>query len=120
THAHLDHVGYLPVLVNHGFHAPIWCTPHTRDLAYIVLRDAVFLQERDAEDARLEGWSKHAHPKPLYDSQDVERTLPLLSPVDWDRDLHLDAGISARWTRAGPILGSASIRVETPHGSVLF
>lgn len=120
THAHLDHVGYLPVLVKHGFHGPIWCTTHTRDLAFIVLRDAGFLQERDAEDARLGGWSKHAHPKPLFDAQDVERTLPLLTPVDWDRNLTLDDGISARWTRAGHILGSASIRVETPHGSVLF
>lgn len=120
THAHLDHVGYLPVLVKHGFQGPIWCTSHTRDLAFIVLRDAGFLQERDAEDARLGGWSKHAKPEALFDSQDVERTLPLLTPVDWDRDLDLTDGMSARWTRAGHILGSASIRVQTPHGSVLF
>src|SRR5690606_25583122 len=120
THAHMDHVGYLPVLVKHGFTGPVWCTPHTRDLAFIVLRDAGFLQERDAEDARLGGWSKHAQPKPLYDSADVERTLPLLTPVDWDRDLTLNDGISARWTRAGHILGAGSIRVETPGGSVLF
>ncbi len=120
THAHLDHVGYLPVLVKDGFRGPVWCTPHTRDLAYIVLRDAGFLQERDAEDARLGGWSKHAQPKPLYDSADVERTLPLLTPVDWDRELELGDGITASWTRAGHILGSASIRVATPDGSVLF
>ena len=115
THAHLDHVGYLPLLVKQGFHGPIWCTEHTRDLAFIVLRDAGYLQERDAEEARLGGWSKHAYPEPLYDSEDVERTLPLLTPVDWDRDLILGDGITARWTRAGHILGSASIRVETPH-----
>lgn len=120
THAHMDHVGYLPVLVKHGFRGPVWCTSHTRDLAYIVLRDAGFLQERDAEDARIGGWSKHARPKPLYDSADVERTLPLLTPVDWDRDLDLRDGITASWTRSGHILGSASIRVATPDGSVLF
>jgi len=120
THAHMDHVGYLPVLIKHGFAGPVWCTAYTRDLAYIVLRDAGFLQERDAEDARLGGWSKHAQPKALYDSQDVERTLPLLTPVDWDRDLDLGDGILARWTRSGHILGSGSIRVQTPDGSVLF
>lgn len=120
THAHMDHVGYLPVLVKHGFSGPVWCTPYTRDLAYIVLRDAGFLQERDAEDARLGGWSKHAQPKPLYDSRDVEATLPLLTPVDWDRDLELNDGITAQWTRSGHILGSGSIRVQTPDGSVLF
>jgi metallo-beta-lactamase family protein len=119
THAHLDHVGYLPVLVKAGFEGPVWCTAYTKDLARIVLRDAGFLQERDAEDARLGGWSKHARPLPLYDSGDVERTLPLLTPVDYDRDLDLGGGVTARWTRAGHILGAASIRIGTPDGSVL-
>lgn len=120
THAHLDHVGYLPVLVKAGFAGPVWCTAYTEELAQIVLRDAGFLQERDAEDARLGGWSKHARPLPLYSSADVERTLPLLTPVEYERDLDLGDGVSARWTRAGHILGSASIRVQTPDGSVLF
>ena len=119
THAHLDHVGHLPVLVKAGFAGPVWCTAYTKDLARIVLRDAGFLQERDAEDARLGGWSKHAKPLPLYDSGDVERTLPLLTPVDYDRDLDLGGGVTARWTRAGHILGAASIRIGTPDGSVL-
>lgn len=119
THAHLDHVGYLPVLVKAGFAGPVWCTAYTVDLASIVLRDAGFLQERDAEDARVGGWSKHATPLPLYDSGDVERTLPLLTPVDYDRELDLGDGISAQWTRAGHILGAASVRVQTPDGSVL-
>ncbi|MFN2318776.1 MAG: MBL fold metallo-hydrolase RNA specificity domain-containing protein [Dermatophilaceae bacterium] len=120
THAHLDHVGYLPVLVKGGFAGPVWCTAYTENLATIVLRDAGFLQERDAEDARLGGWSKHEKPLPLYDSRDVEKTLPLLTPVDYDRDLDLGDGVSARWTRAGHILGAASIRVQTPDGSVLI
>lgn len=120
THAHMDHVGYLPVLVKHGFNGPVWCTAYTVDLARIILRDAGFLQERDAEEARLGGWSKHANPKPLYDSADVERTLPQLTEVDYDRDLDLGDGVLARFTRAGHILGAASVRVQTPDGSVLF
>lgn len=30
THAHIDHVGYLPRLVKLGFDREEWCTPATR------------------------------------------------------------------------------------------
>lgn len=120
THAHLDHCGYLPALVRHGFAGRILCTPHTIELARIVLRDAGHLQERDAQDAAAGGYSKHSPPRPLYDVRDVEATLPLLTAIGADDDLDLGDGLVARWTRAGHILGSASIRVQTPGGSVLF
>ncbi len=120
THAHLDHCGYLPALVRSGFDGPIWCTAATARLAEIVLRDAAHLQERDALDAAEGGWSKHDPPQPLYDTADVERTVPLLTPVEFDRDLDLGDGITAVFTPAGHILGSASVRVETPTTSVLF
>ena len=68
THAHLDHCGYLPALVKAGFAGRIHCTPHTLELATIVLRDAGHLQERDAEDAAVGGWSKHSLTRPHYDT----------------------------------------------------
>ncbi len=120
THAHLDHCGHLPAIVKGGFTGPVWCTAATKRLAEIVLRDAAHLQERDALDAAAGGWSKHTPPQPLYDLADVEATLPLLTPVDYDRDLDLGDGIWARFTRAGHILGSASVRIETLTTSVLF
>lgn len=120
THAHLDHCGYLPALVRAGFSGPIWCTSATAQLAEIVLRDSAMLQERDALDAAEGGWSKHSPPLPLYDIRDVERTIPLLTNVEYDRDLELGEGISACFTRAGHILGSASVRVQLPTTSVIF
>lgn len=120
THAHMDHCGYLPALVARGFSGAVWCTPGTRDLAAIVLRDAGFLAEREARDAAAGGWSKHTPPLPLYSGADVERTLPLLRPVEFDTDADLGDGVSVRFTRAGHILGSASVTVRTRHTSVLF
>lgn len=120
THAHLDHCGYLPRLVRHGFTGRIWATRATAELCGIVLRDSAFLQERDADDARSHGYSRHRNPEPLYRVSDVERTLPLFREVPVDRDVDLGVGVSARWTRAGHILGSASIRLDTPGGPVLF
>ncbi len=120
THAHLDHSGYLPALVKQGFIGPVWCTEGTRRLAEIVLRDAGYLQERDAEDAAEGGWSKHRPPLPLYTLDDVADTLTLLQPLEFDSDFDLGDGIVLRFTRAGHILGSASVTVTTAHASVLF
>jgi metallo-beta-lactamase family protein len=120
THAHLDHTGYLPALVKQGFIGPVWCTEGTRRLTEIVLKDAGYLQERDAEDAAEGGWSKHHPPLPLYTLEDVDDTLTLLQPLDFDADFDLGDGIVLRFTRAGHILGSASVTLTTAHASVLF
>ncbi|MDX5398672.1 MAG: MBL fold metallo-hydrolase, partial [Actinomycetes bacterium] len=119
-HAHLDHTGYLPALVKQGFIGPVWCTEGTRRLTEIVLKDAGYLQERDAEDAAEGGWSKHEPPLPLYTLADVEDTLTLLQPLEFDSDFDLGDGIVLRFTRAGHILGSASVNLTTAHASVLF
>lgn len=120
THAHSDHVGYLPALVREGFSGPIWMTEGTRQLAEIVLRDAAKLQQEQAEQARREGWSKHEDPQPLFDNGDVERLLPLIKVVEFEQDVDLGEGLVGRWTRAAHILGSASVRLELPETSVLF
>ncbi|MFX0539139.1 MBL fold metallo-hydrolase RNA specificity domain-containing protein [Ornithinimicrobium sp. Y1847] len=120
THAHTDHVSYLPALVRDGFSGPVWATEGTRQLAEIVLRDAGRLQEEQAEQAKREGWSKHEEPKPLFTVEDVERTLPLFRTIDFDEDVDLGEGLTGRWTRAAHILGSASVRLELPETSVLF
>ena len=111
THAHMDHCGYLPALVKHGFRGPVYATEGTRRLAEIVLRDAGHLQESEAEDARRGGYSRHAEPQPLYTEQDVEDTLPLFRSVEYHRDFELLDGLRMRLWRAGHILGSASIRM---------
>ncbi|WP_175955181.1 MBL fold metallo-hydrolase RNA specificity domain-containing protein [Schaalia sp. Marseille-Q2122] len=120
THAHMDHTGLLPRLVKQGFQGTIWCTEATAELTEIVLRDSAHLQERDAEFAQAQGYSKHRTPEPLYRVTDVERTLPLLRVVDFDTPLDLGDGVVATWIRAGHILGSASIHVSTEEGTILF
>ena len=120
THAHMDHVGYLPALVARGFSGRVWATPATIRLAEIVLLDSAFLNERDAEHAAERGYSKHTPPLPLYTTPDVEATMKLFRPVGYEEDLDLGDSITARFTRAGHILGSASIRVQTPRTAVLF
>ena len=48
THAHLDHSGYIPLLVKRGFRGNIYCTDATFELCEILLRESGHLQEEEA------------------------------------------------------------------------
>jgi metallo-beta-lactamase family protein len=120
THAHLDHSGYLPKLVKDGFAGPIVCTPQTAELVAIVLRDSAHLQEEDAAYANREGFSRHRPALPLYDRDDVELTLPLLTPVEYLERRVLTRGIAVTLRPAGHILGSATAALEVDGVRVLF
>lgn len=75
THAHLDHSGYLPLLVKKGFSGPVVSTEATRDLCAILLPDSGYLQEKDAEYANRHGFSKHRPALPLYTKADADACM---------------------------------------------
>ena len=79
THTHIDHSGMLPRLVKHGFKGKIVCTPATRDLAELLLRDAARIQEEDARYYNRKKLSRHDPALPLFDSEDAEKTLSLFT-----------------------------------------
>jgi metallo-beta-lactamase family protein len=120
THAHLDHTGYLPVLVNRGFRGPVFATAATRELCRILLPDSGFLQEEQARFANRHGYSKHAPALPLYMQEDAERTLKYFSAIDFGAPVPVAPGLTASWSRAGHLLGAASILVRTENKSILF
>lgn len=120
THAHLDHSGYLPLLVKNGFTGPIYCTKATSELCGILLPDSGHLQEEDAAFANRRGFSKHKPALPLYTEEDARRTLPRLKPVDFGRDVELGAGLSFRFQPAGHILGAATVTLRDATTSILF
>lgn len=120
THAHLDHTGYLPVLVKNGFNGPVYCTRPTRDLCEILLRDSARLQEEEAGFANRHGFSKHKPALPLYTVEDADRALARMKPVELDEPLHVNSGFEATFIQAGHMLGAASIRLKTNSCSVLF
>jgi len=116
THAHLDHCGLLPKLVQEGFRGPIYATEASVELIDLVLRDSAHIQEEDAlykqKRHRKEG-RKPTHPvKPLYTLRDVERTIPLLKGVGYDDPVKIDENVSVRFRDAGHILGSSIIDVS--------
>ena len=120
THAHLDHCGYLPALVDQGFSGPVVATQATADLAALVLRDSAKLQEEDARYAAKKGFSKHAAPRPLYDAADVARVLPLFTPVGFHERFSPVEGCQVTLQPAGHILGSSTVLLELGGRRVVF
>lgn len=116
THAHVDHSGYLPRLVAAGFDGPIFATPSTAALLDIVLPDCAHLQEEEAEYANRKGFSKHEPALPLYTSDDAEAALRHIRPIPFHVEHTIVPDVSVRLTRAGHILGAASVRVEFGDG----
>lgn len=120
THAHLDHSGYLPLLVKNGFTGPIYCTEATSELCGILLPDSGHLQEEDAAFANRRGFSKHKPALPLYTEEDAKHALSYLRPVDFGRDEELGAGLRFRFLPAGHILGAALVQLQHAGTSILF
>jgi len=119
THAHLDHTGYLPLLVNDGFDGPIYCTPATADLCGIMLPDSGHLQEDEAARANKHGYSRHSPALPLYTRADAERALEQLRPVPMGGEIAIGS-LRVRLRRAGHILGSATVTVEGDGCRLVF
>ena len=116
SHAHIDHSGRLPLLVNRGFHGPIFATPATRDLTAVMLPDAAHIQEKDSEFLRRRG---RAGPEsePLYSMTDAVAVQDLMVGLPYHRPHHLRKHLTFEFTDAGHILGSASVDLRLAEGA---
>ncbi len=120
THAHIDHSGYLPLLVKRGFAGPILCSKATADLCQILLPDAGHLQEKDAEFANRHGFSKHKPALPLYTLADARKALDHLTPVPFEQDRSFVDGGRIRLRHAGHILGAATVQLDWAGTTIVF
>ena len=120
THGHLDHCGYLPVLVKYGYDGPIYATEPTRDVTEIILRDSAKIQEEDAQEANRYGYSRHHPAKPLYNMHDVERTLPLFKVRPQEKWIELNEEMKFRYRNSGHILGSSFVELECQGQRFVF
>jgi metallo-beta-lactamase family protein len=112
THAHTDHTGRLPLLVQRGYIGPIYATPATIELTDIVLRDAAHIQVSDAERVNRKNERAGLPPvAPLYTPEEVEQTIQLFRPAPYGEAFEVAPGVAARLVEAGHLLGSVSIEL---------
>ena len=115
THAHIDHVGAVPLLVRQGFRGPIHASSGTCDVAQFILRDSARLQEEDARYANRKGFSKHSPARPLYTEKDAKNALRLFVRGKYRQPIGIAPGITAEFLPAGHIVGSAHVRLSVEN-----
>jgi len=124
SHAHIDHSGNLPTLVENGYCGPIYTTPASADLCGAMLRDSAYLQEKDVAFVNkrwqrrkaLDPASEDGMVEPLYRIEDAEATLPLFRPVGLGTPTELEGGLSYQTYDAGHILGSSAMLLVEQGG----
>ena len=111
THAHLDHTGWLPVLVRDGYRGPIFANPATIELTEILLKDSAHLQEEETEHAKKKKYSRHAEPRSLYTPDDVDPVLKQLKTMPRSGGFDISPEFRVASFDAGHILGSSSLEL---------
>jgi metallo-beta-lactamase family protein len=118
SHAHLDHSGLIPLLVNKGFKGTIYCTQGSMKLLPVMLNDAAGLYERDLKHENRRRLRKGKKPvEPLYTKKDVETALQLCYPQRYNKSFPVGKTGKATlcFRDAGHILGSAIIELSFPE-----
>jgi metallo-beta-lactamase family protein len=113
THAHIDHSGLLPRMVQKGFQGPVYATEPTGDLLKILLLDSAHIQETDATSKmrRIQRYGKSEKIEPLYTMKDAERVAPLIKTKTYNQVFTPADGIKANFQDAGHILGAAILEL---------
>ncbi len=113
SHAHMDHVGRVPVLWKRGYRGKIHCTYATRDLSEVMLADGGYIQEKDEE-----FFQKHLKKSmiksdgPLYTQKDSEACMELFDGHNYNEWFQVCPGIRAQFIEAGHVLGAAMVLIE--------
>ncbi len=111
THAHIDHCGYIPLLIKNGFSKQIYCSPATKDLCSILLMDAAYIQEEQAREHKT---------SPLYTLEDAMRALKRFHVTDFEYEAHIEKAAKFTLYPAGHILGASFVVLKSHGTSLLF
>lgn len=111
THAHADHIGRIPKLIHDGFAGTVYSTAATKALAAVMLRDAHHIMQLEHE---ARGTTV------FYDVKDIDTALAQWKTVTYDEEVTLSDGITATFTDAGHILGSAMVHLRRNGAHIVF
>lgn len=120
THAHIDHSGYLPILIKNGFSGKVYCSEASKELCALLLPDSGYLQEEEAKLANKYGYSKHHPAVPLYTRAEAESSLNNFRPLAFRKRLKFGEETFMSLIPAGHILGASFVLFEHYGLKILF
>ena len=118
THAHIDHVGRMPMITTHGYTGPIYTTSASADLSKITLEDSARIQESDSARQVARNDRRDRPTEPLYTVADVQKMEQQFKAVEYNTPVTVAPGVVVRWVDAGHILGSASLELTVTENGV--
>ena len=119
SHAHLDHCGWLPVLVKTGWQGRVIASPATRDLAEVLLLDSAHLQEEDARRANRYGYSRHDKALPLYTRADALQAIDRIETLNPGQALRLGE-VALSLTPIGHLLGACAVTLTHRREQLVY
>jgi metallo-beta-lactamase family protein len=120
SHAHIDHIGRIPLLVKRGFRGPIYAQAGTADLMPIMLLDAASLAESEAERANRRRPAGVPEIVPLYSRDDVAAAMAQVKPLPYDARTQILPGVEIALRDAGHILGSSIVELWADGRKLVF
>ncbi|MGO1001536.1 MBL fold metallo-hydrolase [Lysobacter sp. CA196] len=120
SHAHIDHIGRVPLLVRRGFRGPIYAQAATAELMRIMLLDSASIAESEAERSNRRRAQGQAEALPLYTREDVEATMQRVEPLPYDSRRSILPGVEIEFREAGHILGSSVVELRAEGRTLVF
>lgn len=113
SHAHIDHSGLIPKLIAEGFEGKIFCTPATKDLTTVLLRDSAEIQEDDVKYTNKRRAAEGLpYLKPLYSVEDAAKAQEHFVVKAYNEWFDVTDGVQAMYTDAGHIIGSGCVHLR--------
>ncbi|MFT4179008.1 MAG: MBL fold metallo-hydrolase [Thermomonas sp.] len=120
SHAHIDHIGRVPLLVRRGFRGPIFAQQATAELMPVMLRDAASLAQNDADRANRKRKPGQPEAMPLFTREDVDDAMAQLHALPYDRRHPVVDGVEIALRDAGHILGSSIVELWADDRKLVF
>lgn len=111
THAHADHIGRIPKLIQDGFTGVIYSTTVTKDLSNIMFRDAHKVMVYEHE--------RYGSPR-LYEEKHIDAALRLWKTAEYEESVKLPGDVTLHFTDVGHILGSGMVHLERAGKKMVF
>ncbi|MGE0792550.1 MAG: beta-CASP ribonuclease aCPSF1 [Candidatus Woesearchaeota archaeon] len=103
SHAHLDHIGFIPYLFKFGYRGPVYCTEPTRDIMSLIQLDVVKIMIGEGLD-------------PIYTSEEIREVVKHTITLNYEEVTDITPDVRITLYNAGHMLGSAMVHIHIGNG----